>query len=129
MAPVILISLRLVDCCPLVFLMSPCRLDCTLQLLDSKTCEWAKATLSFIGTTGSFPFKCLVSNISPLAQTQHIWCLKNKIFLLNPAGCSAGRSRKQTSSSESETDRSICGAFLGFTLPDKLPLVYFNGID
>lgn len=52
MAPVILSSLGFLDCSPLVFPTSPCWLDCTLQLLDSKTCEWAKASLSFVGATG-----------------------------------------------------------------------------
>lgn len=99
MAPVILSSLGFLDCSPLVFPTSPCWLDCTLQLLDSKTCEWAKASLSFIGATGrsggwEVPFKWPVSYISPLAQTQRIWRFKNTIFLLNLAGSSAGTSRK-----------------------------------
>lgn len=99
MAPVILSSLGFLDCSPLVFPTSPCWLDCTLQLLDSKTCEWAKASLSFVGATGrsggwEVPFKCPVSYISPLAQTQRIWRFKNPIFLLHLAGSSAGTSRK-----------------------------------
>lgn len=104
MAPVILSSLGFLDCSPLVFPTSPCWLDCTLQLLDSKTCEWAKASLSFIGSTGRsgggglgrflLSAQCLTFLLWHKRSAYGALKIRYFFFLLNLAGSSAGTSRK-----------------------------------